>query len=322
MDDAQHPTEAAPDPLLAVEGLAASRGSVRAVRDVSLTVEAGQVHALLGPNGAGKTTTLDVVLGFCAADAGTVRVLGHDPATATGRRAIRREIGMVPQEGGHYPYLSVRETLEMHRGLRDRPRPLGEMLELAGLAHRAGRRVRSLSGGERRRLDLAVALAGYPRLLVLDEPTTGFDPAAREAMWEVIRGLAADGRGVLLTTHYLEEAQQLSGSVTVVAAGATVASGSSDGIARRLGLRSRIVLELPPDAPRLPPDLGPDVEADLEVAGDGHRLEALAADPAPLLAVLAAWSRSVGHPLDGLEVRPPSLEDSYRVLTATKDGER
>ena len=194
--------------MLEVRGLAKQYpgASEPAVRDVSLELRAGEVLGLLGPNGAGKTTTIEILTGFRRRDAGEVRLLGLDPAVRRDLRELRRRVGVVLQQTGHYRYLTVRETLAMHRAWHEQPRAVDEVLELVGLEELDDRFVRQLSGGQQRRLDVGVALVGRPELIFLDEPTTGFDPAARRKMWDVLGHLAELGTSVVLTTHYMEEA--------------------------------------------------------------------------------------------------------------------
>ena len=201
-----------------VRGLQKSYGDVTAVAGIDLSIPAGEIVALLGPNGAGKTTTVEILEGYRSRDAGDVRVLGFDPGQH--RDQIKRHIGIVLQSTGIEPYLTVRETVAMYAGLYPHPRPVDEIIELVGLSDKRGARVIQLSGGQQRRLDMGVALAGDPDLLFLDEPTTGFDPSARREAWDVVQNLATLGKTVLLTTHYMDEAQHLANEVVVIATGA------------------------------------------------------------------------------------------------------
>ena len=229
-------------PAIEVRGLSKRYGEYEAVRGIDITVARGEVFGLLGPNGAGKTTTVEILEGYRARTAGTVTVLGHDPA----RRPLelRRRIGIVLQSGGIYPHITPREALEYWAGLYPHPRRVAEVIELAGLAEQADTRTRRLSGGQLRRLDFAIALVGDPELIFLDEPTTGFDPEARRSAWETIRSLRDLGKTIVLTTHYLEEAQELADRVAIVKDGRILA----DGPPRELGAgapRYRIAYRAP-----------------------------------------------------------------------------
>src|SRR3954447_26453439 len=227
-----------------VRGLRRAYGAVEAVRDLDLQIARGEVYALLGPNGAGKTTTVEILEGFGAPTAGHVRVLGSDPARAPG--AWRDRIGIMLQESAPDPGLSVRETLELHAGYHTRPRAIGETLALVGLAAEAGRRGADLSGGPQRRLDLALAIIGDPELVFLDEPTTGFDPAARRAGWDVIDALRGTGVTVFLTTHYMDEAERLADRIGIIAGGRLVAEGTPETLGGRDGDEASVSFALPP----------------------------------------------------------------------------
>ena len=216
------------DAAIAIDGLRKSYGSFEAVRGVSLHVKRGEIFAFLGPNGAGKTTTVEILEGFRSRDGGEVRVLGVDPAH--GDRAWRARIGIVLQEGRAQPNLTPRETLELWSSYYPHPKPVAETIALVGLEEKADERVARLSGGQRRRLDVGLALVGDPDLIFLDEPTTGFDPAARRAAWKVIAGLRDLGKTVFLTTHYLDEAQALADRVAIIKAGVIVAEGPPDSL--------------------------------------------------------------------------------------------
>ena len=205
------------DRVIDVEGLHKSYGDVEAVKGVDLHVDRGEIFALLGPNGAGKTTTVEILEGFRTATAGRAEVLGHDPGRH--EQALTERIGIVLQSTGVDPYLSVRETVELYSGYYPKPRPAGEVIELVGLGSKSDTRVLKLSGGQQRRLDVAIALAGDPELLFLDEPTTGFDPSARHAAWDIIKSLTALGKTVFLTTHFMDEAQFLADRLAVLARG-------------------------------------------------------------------------------------------------------
>jgi ABC-2 type transport system ATP-binding protein len=293
-----------------VEGLRKSYGSLEAVRGVDLTVERGAVFALLGPNGAGKTTTVEILEGYRSRDGGRVSVLGFDPAD--GERALKERVGIVLQSTGVDPFLTVAETVELYRAAYPRPRPVEEVLEVAGLLPKRHTRVTKLSGGQRRRLDTAVALAGDPELLFLDEPTTGFDPSARRAAWEVVANLSALGKTVLLTTHYMDEAQQLASHVAVLAGGLIVAEGSPSSLAARDGAQTKVRFRIPSEAPAPPAAL------DVSESSDGT-VELTTSDPTRTLYELTRWAIECGITLDALDVTRPTLEDVY--LSITKDSE-
>src|SRR3954462_15815755 len=228
-----------------VRGLRRAYGPVEAVRGLDLQVTRGEVYAFLGPNGAGKTTTVEILEGFNTPTAGEVRVLGSDPGRAS--VAWRDRIGIMLQESAPDPGLTLRETLELSAGSHTRPRAIGETLALVGLAGEAGRRGADLSGGQQRRLDLGLALIGDPELIFLDEPTTGFDPAARRAAWDVLDGLRALGRTVLLTTHYMDEAERLADRIGVIVDGRLVAEGTPQTLGGRDHDKAAISLTLPAD---------------------------------------------------------------------------
>src|ERR1700731_2852404 len=213
-------------PILQVENLVKSYGEVQAVRGVTFSVEEGEVFGLLGPNGAGKTTIVEILEGYRRRDAGTVTVLGVDPEI--GGRKLRERVGLVLQEAAVPAMLSVRELVELYRGYYPAPRPAAEIIELVGLTEKTDERVQKLSGGQQRRLDVALGLVGDPDLVFLDEPTTGFDPSARRAAWEVVRNMRTLGKTIVLTTHYMDEAQYLADRICVIAAGKVVAEGTPE----------------------------------------------------------------------------------------------
>jgi ABC-2 type transport system ATP-binding protein len=293
-----------------VRGLTKSYSGTPAVRGIDLSISQGEIFALLGPNGAGKTTTVEILEGYRARDGGEVTVLGEDPGRHRGR--LKSRIGIVLQSTGVDRYLTVAETIRMFAGYYPHARPVDEVIHLVGLDAKRDERVLKLSGGQQRRLDVAIALAGDPELLFLDEPTTGFDPSARREAWDVVKDLAALGKTVLLTTHYMEEAQYLADRVAVIAAGLIVAQGPPASLGARDTARARIRYRLPVGA--VPPEglagpLGPD--GFTELAADDVTLT---------LHKLTGWAIDQGVSLDGLEVTRPSLEDVYLALTDASSG--
>ncbi|MGZ6808740.1 MAG: ABC transporter ATP-binding protein [Blastococcus sp.] len=293
------------EPAVVIRGLHKSYGPVAAVSGVDLTIASGQVFALLGPNGAGKTTTLEILEGYRQRDAGDVVVLGLDPARQ--RSHLKKHLGVVLQAVGVDRYLTVAETVAMYAGYYPHPRPVDEVIELVGLSEKRGSRVIRLSGGQQRRLDMAIALAGDPQLLFLDEPTTGFDPSARHEAWQVVKDLAGLGKTVLLTTHYMDEAQALADRVAIMAGGRIVAEGTPDGLAGRDTARATVRYRVPPGAVPPPPPLsGP-------AAVDGH-VEFVPDDLTSALHQLTGWALDHGVQLDSLQITRPSLEDVYLQL--------
>jgi ABC-2 type transport system ATP-binding protein len=290
------------EPAVQVRGLRKSYGELEALRGVDFTVRRGEVLALLGPNGAGKTTLVEILEGHRRADAGEVSVLGFDPGKR--ERAFRERIGIVLQEGGLDPAITVREAVELYSAAYPRPRPADEVIAHVGLTAKADDRASTLSGGQRRRLDLALGIAGDPELIFLDEPTTGFDPAARRQSWELIDGLRSLGKTILLTTHYMDEAQHLADRVVVIARGQVIAEGTPDTLGRD-GV-TVVGFRLPDgELPELP------AGAQLERGHVRFRTETPTRDLAPLL----AWAADRGIELDGLTVTRPTLEDVYLELT-------
>jgi ABC-2 type transport system ATP-binding protein len=303
------------EPAIRVQGLRMSYGEVEAVRGIDLEVERGEVFAFLGPNGAGKTTTVEILEGFRSASGGTVRVLGEDPAQAGGD--WRAKLGIVLQESTPEATLKVRECLSLYAGYYPSPRPVMETIELVGLAEGHDRMCKTLSGGQRRRLDVAIALIGDPELLFLDEPTTGFDPSARRAAWETIAGLRSLGKTIFLTTHYLEEAERLSDRIAIIDAGRIVAEGTPASLGGRDSEATTIVFSLP--AGFTPADLPPETVALIDMPS-GPRLELQTERPSAVLATLTGWAVARGIELPELQVTRPSLEDTYLRLTKGVEG--
>ncbi len=295
------------DPVLEVAGLRKSYGSVQAVRNISLTVAPGEIVALLGPNGAGKTTTLEILEGFRQRDGGVARVLGLDPGHRATGRELRERTGLVLQDIAVEPYLTLRETLAREAGYYARPREVAEVITLVGLAGLERRKVRTFSGGQKRRLDLALGLIGRPELLFLDEPTTGFDAAARRDAWQLVRDLRAAGTTILLTTHDMEEAQALADRVVVVSGGLVVAEGPPSAIGGRDAERARISFALGNGY----------TAADLPLAATARDglIVVEATDPTRALHLLTGWAMQHDTLLAGLTVARPSLEDVYLRLT-------
>jgi ABC-2 type transport system ATP-binding protein len=289
---------------ITVAGLRKTYGSTEAVKGISFEVAEGEVFALLGPNGAGKTTTVEILEGYRRRDAGTVSVLGMDPER--GGTRMRERIGIVLQECGFEELLTVKEILDRQAGYYPAARPVEEVIDLVGLVDKVQARVRALSGGQRRRLDLALALVGSPDLIFLDEPTTGFDPAARRNAWDLVKRLGGLGKTVLLTTHYMEEAQYLADRVAVIAAGRIVAEGDPKSIGGRDSGAAQIRFTLPAGTPVSSLPVGAKLEGGLAVID--------APDLTRTLHTLTGWALERGVELEGLTVSRPSLEDVYLEL--------
>ena len=297
-----------------VTGLRKVYGGVAAVDGLDLTVGEGEVVALLGPNGAGKTTTVEILEGYRARDAGTVSVLGHDPQT--GGRSFRERIGIVLQEAGFEDNFTPRELIRLHAGYYPHPRPVAEIITLTGLDEKADARVSTLSGGQKRRLDLALGIVGDPDLLFLDEPTTGFDPSARRRAWDLVESLRALGATILLTTHYLDEAEHLADRVVVIDHGRVVAHGTPEELAATAGAATVISFRMPTglDGADLP-TLG----LDRRIAGSV--VEVRTETPTADVATIATWAIARGVELDALTLARPSLEDVYLDLVGEQDLE-
>jgi ABC-2 type transport system ATP-binding protein len=292
-------------PAIVVDDLHKSYGNTHAVQGVSFSVEEGACVALLGPNGAGKTTTLEVLEGYIKADRGRVEVLGKDPQHAS--RAWREGIGIVLQGTAVDPYLTVRETLARTAGFYPKPRGVDEVIAMVGLGEKAEARVNKLSGGQQRRLDVAYGIIGNPKLLFLDEPTTGFDPSARRGAWEMVEGLRNLGTTIMLTTHYMDEAQELADNIVVIGNGKVVAEGAPDELGGRATAAANIRF-------RLPAGVEP-TSLPVEVTIDAHGYcELTTDDDVRVLHSLTGWSIKYDVPLEGLVSNRPSLEDIYLSL--------
>ena len=282
------------DPAIRVRGLRKSYGGHEAVRGLDFEVRTGEVFGLLGPNGAGKTTTVEILEGYRERDGGDVAVLGADPWKA--EAAHRARIGVVLQQSQLFSNLTVAETHRVFAGYYRKPRDVGEVIDLVGLGPKRDARVKTLSGGQKRRLDLGVALVGDPDLIFLDEPTTGFDPAARRAAWELIRSLRSLGKTILLTTHYLDEAEQLADRVAVLREGRIIREGT-------------------------PAELtGDTTETEVRYRRDGHEVVIRTTEPTRVLQELTSAALADGRELEGLMVRRPTLEDVYLALTGDTEA--
>ena len=298
-------------PAVSVKGLRKSYGAVRAVDNVSFEVERGEVFALLGPNGAGKTTAIEILEGFRARDSGVVEVLGVDPGDRRTQRWLRDRLGVVLQELAVEPYLSVRQVLTRNAGYYPSPRPVSEVIDLIGLSEKANARVKTLSGGQQRRLDVGLGIVGHPELLILDEPTTGLDPKARRTSWDLVRRLASEGTTVILTTHYMDEAETLAGKVAVIAHGKIVASGSPASIGGRDTGAATIRFWLPDG-------VDPDKLPVTATVGDGGAVEVRTDEEMRALGALTDWAQVQDIKLGGLTVTRSSLEDVYLQLTGSE----
>ncbi|MEU5975547.1 ABC transporter ATP-binding protein [Streptomyces sp. NPDC047315] len=283
-------------------------GGFEAVSGISFSVARGEIFALLGTNGAGKTSTVELVEGLAAPSAGSVRVLGHDPHRE--RAAVRPRIGVMLQEGGFPSDLTVVETARMWAGCTSGARPVAEALDLVGLGARARVRVKQLSGGERRRLDLALALIGRPEVLFLDEPTTGLDPEGRRDTWDLVRALRDTGTTVLLTTHYLEEAEALADRLAIMHRGVIVTAGTPAEVTAARPARIRFTL---------PPDVSPgQLPLSLAAGADGRRVEIRTHELQESLELLLRWARETNVRLEGLDARAASLEEAFLEIAQTE----
>jgi ABC-2 type transport system ATP-binding protein len=299
--------------VVVVQGLRKAYGSVVAVDGLDLVIEPHEVVALLGPNGAGKTTAVEVIEGYRKPDAGTVSVLGMDPQT--GGRAFRERIGVVLQEAGFEEQFTPRELIRLHAGYYPHPHAVDEVIGLVGLEEKADAKVKTLSGGQRRRLDLALGIVGGPEMLFLDEPTTGFDPSARRKAWELIDRLRDLGATILLTTHYLDEAQHLADRVVVIDRGRVIAQGTPEQLAARSGAATVVSF-------RLPSGIG---VSELPAVGDATRVAGTVVEIRTRSATadvhaVTAWAVSRGVELEALTLARPSLEDVYLDLVGAPEA--
>ena len=288
--------------------LTKSYGRVDAVRGVDLEVRRGEVFAMLGPNGAGKTTTVEMLEGHRSRTGGEARVLGFDPAR--GERDFKQRIGIVLQETGVQPYLTVEEAIEMYRGYYPEPLEVGHIIELVGLEGERTRRVNRLSGGQKRRLDVGIGLAGDPDLLFLDEPTTGFDPSARRNAWQMFAGLQRLGKTIFLTTHYMEEAQRLADRVAIIVDGTIIAVGAPETLAGDGARSTTVSFRLTSHQASLPEGIG------RMAVKEGDRVTVRTGEPVRLLRDLTGWALDRHVELEDLSVTRPSLEDVYLQLTS------
>jgi ABC-2 type transport system ATP-binding protein len=295
-------------PAVSVRNLAKSYGKVQAIRDVSFEVQPGEIFALLGPNGAGKTTAVEILEGFRERSAGEVATLGVDPASKGTQRWLRTRIGVVLQELAVEPYYTVRQVLSRNAGYYPSPRPVEEVIEMIGLKDKADDRVKRLSGGQQRRLDVGLGVVGNPELLFLDEPTTGLDPSGRRDSWGLIRQLAAGGTTVLLTTHYMDEVEALADRVAVLANGEIVASGTPTSIGGRDSGEVTIRFLLPEGVNES------EIPAKVSSLEDGL-VQIVTEDELQVLHTLTGWALDQGHRLIGLAVVRVTLEDIYLRLT-------
>lgn len=301
-----------PEPVISIRGLRKSYGELEAVRGIDLDVLPEEIFAVLGPNGAGKTTTVEILEGYRDRDSGTVNVLGTDPADPT--REWRQRLGIVPQETALQPYLTVRESIELYAGYFPAPKPVDEVVALVGLEGEEDRRAGKLSGGQKRRLDVGIALVGDPELLFLDEPTTGFDPSARRNAWQMVSGLRELGKTIVLTTHYMDEAQALADRVAIVRDGRIVALDTPEDLGGREDRPTHIAFRLPGDSMASGPE-GLEVTKVTDEHAGRPRFRLESSDPVADLNRLTGWALENGFELEDLEVRRPSLEEIYLEVT-------
>jgi ABC-2 type transport system ATP-binding protein len=310
----QAPSQTSADPVVVVRGLSMRYGPVEAVRGIDLDVMRGEIFAFLGPNGAGKTTTVEILEGYRHRTGGEVSVLGVDPARADA--AWRERVGVVLQSGQVEPELTVRETVEFYAGLYEDPRDVDDVLALVGLGAQADVRNERLSGGQHRRLDVALALVGNPELLFLDEPTTGFDPAARRAAWKVIADLRTLGATIFLTTHYLEEAEALADRIAIIVDGRIVAEGTPDSLGGRDQTEVEVVVHF---AQEISNDDLPPVLSGRAVVVGGRRVRLLSNAAIHDVHAMTSWVLESGVAATGIEIKRATLEDVYLRLTGQEE---
>ena len=295
----------APMSAIEVTQLVKTYGALRAVDGIDLAIETGEVFALLGPNGAGKTTAVEIMEGHRERTSGSVTVLGFDPAS--GGRDFRERIGIVLQESAVEPELTVTEVIDVYGDVFPKRRPTGELIELVGLEAKSTSRVKTLSGGQQRRLELALGLVGDPDLVFLDEPTTGFDPSARRQAWSIVENLASLGKTILLTTHYMDEAQHLADRIAVISAGSIVAEGTPENLGGRQQADATVKFTLPAGTSASDLPIQPVSALDGRVVFSTH-------EPTRLLNELTSWAIEQGVELESLAVERPTLEDVYLQL--------
>jgi ABC-2 type transport system ATP-binding protein len=298
------------DRVIEVRRLRKSYGGVERLHGISFGVDCGEIFGFLGTNGAGKTTTIEILEGYRARDGGEVSVLGTDPAHAG--RGWRNRVGLVLQESELNPVYTVRETVAMFSRYFKEPTDVEATITSAGLADKAGERIGRLSGGERRRVDVAIGLVGDPEVLFLDEPTTGLDPAARRGMWALIEGLRRAGKTVFMTTHYMEEAQRLADRIVILQAGAIAAQGTTEQISRALGHATRITFLAPPRVGPAQVSAVVGTSVDQEGRWLGFRSDQAQRD----LTALLRWAQEHGVELNGIRVSPPTLDDVFVELAS------
>jgi ABC-2 type transport system ATP-binding protein len=302
----------APMSAIEVTQLVKTYGPLRAVDGIDLAIDTGEVFALLGPNGAGKTTAVEIMEGHRERTSGSVTVLGFDPAS--GGRDFRERIGIVLQESAVEPELTVTEVIDVYGDVFPKRRPTGELIELVGLEAKSTSRVKTLSGGQQRRLELALGLVGDPDLVFLDEPTTGFDPSARRQAWSIVENLASLGKTILLTTHYMDEAQHLADRIAVISAGSIVAEGTPDTLGGRQQAEATIRFTLPAGTPASDLPIQP-------VSAEDGKVMFSTREPTRLLNELTSWAIGQGVELESLAVERPTLEDMYLQLVGVEtDG--
>lgn len=302
-------------PAVVVENLTKRYKGFTAVNGISFEVGHGEVFALLGPNGAGKTTTVEILEGFRSPDEGKVRVLGFDPSNRSTQRSMRERMGVVLQELAIEPFLTVRELLARSASYFPAPRSIDEVIEAVGLAKKASSRVKGLSGGQQRRLDLGLGIIGNPDLLFLDEPTTGFDPSARRDAWDIVKDMARGGTTVILTTHYMDEAEALADRLAVISLGKIVASGTPESIGGREVSEATVRFKLPHGTTF--DDLPSEIMGIVTRSESSELVKLTTDDEVRVMNILTGWALSNGHSLRSLTLSRLTLEDIYLRLTGS-----